>query len=119
MTKTETFKRRIMGELVCLDGDAEAEAVGARLHAAGFKFKVTDDRDECSDVTRYMMLWIDKPPGESKESDEMEFVDYVGALIGETPNTVGIVAPDHVPTKFGDFGEWPTHPRGLPTKASA
>jgi hypothetical protein len=56
---TTTNKRRIMAELVCLDGDAEVEAVGARLHAAGFKFKVTDDIDECSADTRYMMLWID------------------------------------------------------------
>ena len=83
---------------------SEAAAAGAKLRAAGFELVITDDVDEYSDDTRFMMLWMDKPPGESEESDVMEFVDYVGALIGETPDTVGIVTPDHVPTKFGD---WP------------
>jgi hypothetical protein len=100
-----TNKRRIMAELVCLDGDAEVEAVGARLHAAGFEFKVTDDIDEESATTRFLMFWKDVPPNEREENDVARFANIVEGLIGETPNQIGIVAPDHVPTKFGDFGD--------------
>jgi hypothetical protein len=112
---TDNKHRRIMGELICLDGDAEAEAIGAKLHAAGFGFKVTDDVDECSDNTRFMMVWLDIPSSEPEENDRARFEDTYKSLVGfyDVPDNVGYVAPDHMPAKFGDFGEWPSGPPGV------
>jgi hypothetical protein len=70
-----------------------------------FEFKVTDDIDECSNNTRHMMLWIDVPANEREENDVARFAEIVDGLVGETPPTIGIVALDHVPAKFGDFGD--------------
>src|ERR1700720_111974 len=68
-------KRRIMGRLICLDGDVRAEAIGAKLRAAGFEFKVTDDVDEESDDTRFVMVWLDIPSNEPEEHDWARFMD--------------------------------------------
>jgi hypothetical protein len=104
---TESTKtRRIMGELCFLHGDAEAAAAGAKLAAAGFKFKFTDDIDECSDDTRYMMVWRDEiNPTDSEDEALVKFDADVEATIGELTESCGSVAPDHVPTRFGDYGQ--------------
>jgi hypothetical protein len=45
------------------------------------------------------------PPNKREENDVARFADIVEGLVGETPNEIGIVALDHVPAKFGDFGD--------------
>jgi hypothetical protein len=103
MTNT---KRRIMGELCFLHGDAEAEAAAAKLSAAGFEFKITDDVDECSADTRYAMVWRDESvPTDAEDEALTKFDADVEAALGELPESCGIVAPDHVPTGFGDYGQ--------------
>jgi hypothetical protein len=103
-------KIRIMGELVFVFSNAkhDAAAAGAKLRAAGFEFKITDDIDECSDDTRYMMVWRDYHAdalgaGEPALADQ--FTKQVGEIVGnDLPDCVGLVAPDFVPKFFGDFG---------------
>ena len=103
--KSNTKHRRIMGELVFLNGDAEAVAVAAKLRAAGFKFKFTDDVDECSEDTRYLMAWRDERITPGAEDEALaEFDADIKAAIGEIAESVTIVASDHIPEKFGDFG---------------
>ncbi|MGA8695208.1 MAG: hypothetical protein WB689_15475 [Xanthobacteraceae bacterium] len=94
-----------MGELVFLHGDAEAVAAAAKLRTAGFVFKFTDDVDECSEDTRYMMVWRDDPlPAEADDEALMEFDADIKVAIGEIAESVAIVSSDHIPEKFGDFG---------------
>ncbi len=98
-------KRRIMGELVFLNGGAEAVAAAVKLRAAGFEFKFTDDVDECNEDTRYMMVWRDDPlPADADDEALMDFDADIKGAIGEIAESVAIVSSDHIPEKFGDFG---------------
>jgi hypothetical protein len=103
--ESNTKHRRIMGELVFLHGDAEAAAAANKLRAAGFKFKFTDDVDECSEDTRYLMVWRDDPlPADVDDEALMEFDADIKLAIGEIAESVAIVSPNHIPEMFGDFG---------------
>jgi hypothetical protein len=97
---------RAMGEIVFLTPN-EAEAVGRKLYDAGFEFKITDDVDDCSDDTRFMMIWRDY-----EEEDEDRAVAVFDATVNEViaqprnfVDCVGVVAPDHVPASFSDYGD--------------
>ncbi|HEV3158535.1 MAG TPA: hypothetical protein VGZ89_00925 [Xanthobacteraceae bacterium] len=99
---TTDNKRRILGELVFLYGDAEVEAAGSKLRNAGFYFKITDDVDQCSDATRFMILWRDElDPTDADDLAVKRFEGDVEALIGELADNVGVVEPDFVPAHFG------------------
>ena len=106
IAKMPNTKRRIMGEIVLLHGDAEAATAAAKLRAAGgFGFKFTDDRDECSDDTRYLMVWRDEPDQVDEKTAMERFADTVEEIVGEPLASYAIVALDHVPKDFGDYGK--------------
>ena len=104
----EMTMMRIMGELVFLDGRDEAEVIGAKLRAAGFEFKITDDVDECSQATVFMMVWRDVEASNADRALD-EFSDAVNAVTvpfnqHHKVDCCGFVPPDHVPARFGDHG---------------
>jgi hypothetical protein len=99
--------KRVMGE-ICFLHAAEAEAVGAKIRKAGFNSKITDDVDEASDDTRFMMVWSDTSEGEYPDRSLKEFAAKVDAIVQDPRNPidcVGFVYPDHVPAHFGDYGK--------------
>jgi hypothetical protein len=107
----EMTMMRIMGELVFLHGRDEAEVIGAKLRAAGFEFKITDDVDDCSEATVFMMVWRDVGDVEAANADRAldEFRDAVNAVTvpfnqHHKVDCWGFVPPDHVPARFGDHG---------------
>jgi hypothetical protein len=110
-------KRRMMGELIFLNGKDEAQAAGAKLVNAGFGFVITDDvDDEVVDEfgnhppTAFVMVWLDYHPDALKGAGSehalaQQFCGRVRGIIDQEPDNVGLVASDLVPTFFGDFGE--------------
>jgi hypothetical protein len=111
-------EHRVMGELIFLHGDAEAEAAGAKLRTDGFDFKICDDVDECSDDTRFVMVWRDYDTAEEPDRLLRKFAAEVDTIVGgvdggvdaiigiiNAVKYVGFVKPNHVPAVFSDYGE--------------
>jgi hypothetical protein len=109
------LKRRMMGELVFLNGKDEALAAGAKLVNAGFWFFLSNEADEAVNEnaeplpTAFAMVWRDyhadalKAAG-SEHALAEQFSALVRNIIDQDIDVMGLVASDHIPTSFGDFG---------------
>jgi hypothetical protein len=102
-----TTKHRFMCDFV-FQNDAEAWAAEDRLGAAGIEFMLSthhDDFDEGDSRTKFGMAWKDFPAAMDAREIRSEFMTVVQAVCLHNFDAYGFVSPDHVPTRFSDFGE--------------
>jgi hypothetical protein len=103
-----TNKNRIMCEVIFINGEDEAKAARDKLKAAGFELMVSnhpDDVDECSDLTKFGMIWKDYDSNTNTHRAVREFGTAVDAVCFFCTDCIGFVDPQHVPTHYSDFGE--------------
>ena len=75
------IEARVMGELVFLRGRREAEAIGAKLEAAGFGIFISDYVDDIDDElpTAFAMVWKDCADMNRRVAEE--FATAVDAIV--------------------------------------
>jgi hypothetical protein len=99
--------RRFMCGLI-FQNDEEAWVAEDKLCAAGFEVMLSnhpDDFDECDGRTRYGMAWKDFDAAMDTYEIAGEFIIAIQAVCPHNFDEHGFVSPDHVPTRFSDFGE--------------
>jgi hypothetical protein len=100
--------KRIMCEVVFINGEEEAKAAKDKLQASGFELMVSnhhEDIDECDDATKFGMIWKDYAEDMDSRQAKRDFETTVDAICHFCTDRTGFVNPKHVPTRYADFGE--------------
>ena len=98
--------KRMMCEIVFINGEEEAEAAMDKLQAAGFELMVSnhpDDFDEDS-VAKFGMVWKDYNTNMYPHQILHDFKTAVDAVCPNCTDCICPVDPEHVPTRYSDFG---------------
>jgi hypothetical protein len=98
--------KRVMCVAFFTDGE-EAKAAGDKLRTAGFELMISnhpEDFDDCSDM-KFGMIWKDYTENMDARQAMRDFETTVHAVCPFCTDETGFVQPEHVPTRYADFGK--------------